>query len=126
MFSHIMLGANDLEASKDFYDAALGTLGVKPGSFSHGRYFYRGPGGVFAITKPLDGEKATHANGGTIGFSAKSVEDVDAFHAIGIAHGGTACEGGPGYREGAAGTIYIAWLRDPAGNKICALYRPSK
>ena len=126
MFSHIMLGANDLEASKDFYDAALGTLGVKPGSFSHGRYFYRGPGGVFAITKPLDGEKATHANGGTIGFSAKSVEDVDAFHAIGIAHGGTACEGDPGYREGAAGTIYIAWLRDPAGNKICALYRPSK
>lgn len=126
MFSHIMLGANDLEASKDFYDAALGTLGVKPGSFSHGRYFYRGPGGVFAITKPLDGEKATHANGGTIGFSAKSIDDVDAFHAIGIAHGGTACEGDPGYREGAAGTIYIAWLRDPAGNKICALYRPSK
>ncbi len=126
MFSHIMLGANDLEASKDFYDAALGTLGVKPGSFSHGRYFYRGPGGVFAITKPLDGEKATHANGGTIGFSAKSIEDVDAFHAIGIAHGGTACEGDPGYRDGAAGTIYIAWLRDPAGNKICALYRPSK
>jgi catechol 2,3-dioxygenase-like lactoylglutathione lyase family enzyme len=126
MFSHIMLGANDLEASKDFYDAALGTLGVKPGSFSHGRYFYRGAGGVFAITKPLDGEKATHANGGTIGFSAKSVEDVDAFHAIGIAHGGTACEGEPGYREGVAGTIYIAWLRDPAGNKICALYRPSK
>ena len=126
MFSHIMLGANDLEASKDFYDAALGTLGVKPGSFSHGRYFYRGPGGVFAITKPLDGEKATHANGGTIGFSAKSIDDVDAFHAIGIAHGGTACEGDPGYREGAAGTIYIARLRDPAGHKICALYRPSK
>jgi len=126
MFSHIMLGANDLEVSREFYDAALGALCVKPGSLSHNKYFYRGPGGVFAITKPIDGNQATHANGGTIGFSAKSIADVDAFHAIGIAHGGTSCEGDPGYREGAAGTIYIAWLRDPAGNKICALHRPPK
>jgi catechol 2,3-dioxygenase-like lactoylglutathione lyase family enzyme len=85
MFSHIMLGANDLEVSRDFYDAALGALGVKPGSLSHGKYFYRGPGGVFAITKPIDGQDATHANGGTIGFAAKSLADVDAFHAIGVA-----------------------------------------
>ena len=126
MFSHIMLGANDLEISKFFYDAALGTLGIKPGSFSHEKYFYRGPAGVFAITKPIDAREATHANGGTIGFSAKSIEMVDAFHAAGIAHGGILCEGDPGYRERAAGTIYIAWLRDPAGNKICALYGPSK
>jgi len=126
MFSHIMLGANDLEASRDFYDAALGTLGVKPGSFSHGRYFYRGAGGVFAITKPIDGKEATHANGGTIGFVAKSKDDVDALHAIGVAHGGHSCEGDPGYRDGVAGTIYIAWLRDPAGNKICAMHRPAK
>lgn len=126
MFSHIMLGANDLETSKLFYDAALGALGIKPGSFSHEKYFYRGPAGVFAITKPIDGNEATPANGGTIGFSGKSIEQIDAFHAAGIAHGGSACEGDPGYREGAAGTIYIAWLRDPAGNKICALHRPAK
>jgi len=121
-----MLGANDLDASRDFYDAALGALGIKAGTFSHGRYFYRGPGGVFAITKPLDGNAATHANGGTIGFAAKSKDDVDAFHAIGVAHGGQSCEGDPGYRDGAAGTVYIAWLRDPAGNKICAMHRPTK
>ena len=126
MFSHIMLGANDLEVSRDFYDAVLGALGVKPGNLSHNRYFYRSPGGVFAITKPLDGNAATCANGGTIGFSAKSIADVDAFHANGIAHGGSLCEGEPGYREGVAGTVYIAWLRDPAGNKICALHRPAK
>ena len=126
MFSHIMLGADDLEASKGFYDATLATLGIRPGVFSHGRYYYRSPTGVFAITKPLDGKEACPANGGTIGFSAKSIEDVNAFHATGLAHGGFECEGEPGYREGAAGTIYIAWLRDPVGNKICALHRPVK
>jgi catechol 2,3-dioxygenase-like lactoylglutathione lyase family enzyme len=121
-----MLGANDLEASKGFYDATLATLGIRPGVLSHGRYYYRSPTGVFAITKPLDGKEASPANGGTIGFSAKSIEDVNAFHATGLAHGGFECEGDPGYREGAAGTIYIAWLRDPVGNKICALHRPAK
>ena len=126
MFSHIMLGANDLEASKGFYDATLAILGIRPGVLSHGRYYYRSPTGVFAITKPLDGKEASPANGGTIGFSAKSVEDVNTFHATGLAHGGFECEGVPGYRDGAAGTIYIAWLRDPAGNKICALHRPPK
>ena len=126
MFSHVMLGADDLEASKGFYDATLATLGIRPGVLSHGRYYYRSPTGVFAITKPLDGKEACPANGGTIGFSAKSNEDVNAFHATGLAHGGFECEGVPGYREGAAGTIYIAWLRDPVGNKICALHRPAK
>ena len=124
MFSHIMLGANDLEVSKNFYNAALGALGIKAGSFSHDRYFYRGPAGVFVITKPLNGKEATHANGGTIGFSAKSIDDVNAFYTSGVAHGGSSCEGEPGYREGVAGTIYIAWLRDPVGNKICAMHRP--
>ncbi len=126
MFSQIMLGAKNLETSIEFYDAALGALGIQSESFSHNKYFYRSPGGVFVITKPIDGNEATHANGGTISFSAKSMSDVDALHAIGVAHGGTSCEGDPGYREGVAGTIYIAWLRDPAGNKICAMHRLSK
>ena len=82
--------------------------------------------GVFVITKPIDGNEATYANGATIGFSAKSIADVDAFYASGITHGGNSCEGEPGYREGAAGTVYIFWLRDPVGNKICAMYRPPK
>jgi len=126
MFSHIMLGANDLEVSKGFYDATLATLGIRAGVFSHDKYFYRSPAGVLAITKPIDGKEASPANGGTIGFSAKSIEDVNAFHSTGLAHGGFECEGDPGYREGAAGTIYIAWLRDPVGNKICAMHRPAK
>jgi catechol 2,3-dioxygenase-like lactoylglutathione lyase family enzyme len=126
MFSHIILGANDLELSKGFYDATLATLGIWAGVFSHDKYFYRSPTGVLAITKPIDGKEACPANGGTIGFTAKSVEDVNAFHAAGLAHGGFECDGETGYSERAAGTIYIAWLRDPVGNKICAMHRPTK
>jgi catechol 2,3-dioxygenase-like lactoylglutathione lyase family enzyme len=127
MFSHVMVGANDLEASRKFYDAILGALGIAPGVMNRDtRYFYRTPTGAFAFTLPVDDKPATHANGGTIGFAAQTVEQVDAFHAAGIANGGTTCEDPPGYREGPAGKLYLAYLRDPAGNKICSLYRPSK
>lgn len=126
MFSHIMLGANDLDASRIFYDAVLNTLGIKPGTLNAERYFYRSATGVFAITKPLDGGLATSANGGTIGFVAKSVDEVDAFYNVGLLNGGSACEGTPGFRQGVAGTVYITWLRDPAGNKICAMFREKK
>jgi len=123
MFSHVMLGANDLEASRKFYDALLATLGIGPGMANNQRYFYRSPTGTFAITTPLNGQAATHGNGGTFGFLAQSVEQVNAFHAAGVANGGTTCEDPPGYREGPAGKLYLAYLRDPTGNKICALYR---
>lgn len=124
MFSHIMVGANDLEASKKFYDATLGALGV-PAGFSDpkGRVFYMTPTGVFAITAPIDGAPATHGNGATIGFAAKSPAEADAWHAAGVANGGTTCEDPPGVREGAQGKLYLAYLRDPAGNKLCALHR---
>jgi catechol 2,3-dioxygenase-like lactoylglutathione lyase family enzyme len=126
MFSHVMLGANDLEASRKFYDALLVTLGIGPGMANNQRYFYRSPTGTFAITTPLNGQAATHGNGGTFGFLAQSVEQVNAFHAAGLANGGTTCEDPPGYREGPAGKLYLAYLRDPTGNKICALYRVPK
>ena len=127
MFSHVMVGANDLEASKKFYDAVLGTLGIEPGVMNNGiRYFYRSPKGSFSITKPIDGQPATHANGGTIGFLAETQEQVQAFHAAGIGNGGTTCEDPPGPRQGPFGEIHLAYLRDPAGNKICVLYRPAK
>jgi catechol 2,3-dioxygenase-like lactoylglutathione lyase family enzyme len=126
MFSHVMLGANDLEASRKFYDALLATLGIGPGMANNHRYFYRSPTGTFAITTPLNGQAATHGNGGTFGFLAQSVEQVEAFHAAGVANGGTTCEDPPGYREGPAGKLYLAYLRDPTGNKICALYRVPK
>jgi catechol 2,3-dioxygenase-like lactoylglutathione lyase family enzyme len=127
MFSHVMVGAIDLEASRKFYDAALGALGIKPGVLNRDtRYFYRSPSGVFAVTLPLDSKSATPANGGTIGFAAQSVEQVDTFHAAGVANGGVSCEDPPGYREGPAGKMYLAYLRDPVGNKICAMFREPK
>jgi catechol 2,3-dioxygenase-like lactoylglutathione lyase family enzyme len=125
MFSHVMLGVKDLEVSKKFYDALLSTLGLGPGVANKSRYFYRSPNGTFAITTPIDGEPASHGNGSTIGFTVQSAEQGDAFHAAGVANGGTTCEDPPGLREGPAGQLYLAYLRDPDGNKLCALHRPA-
>ena len=124
MFSHVMIGANDIEESKVFYDAVLGALGHKPGVIDDkGRCFYFTKTGVFAITRPIDGQAACHANGGTIGFAASSPEAADAWHQAGLENGGTECEDPPGIREGTIGKLYLAYLRDPAGNKVCALHR---
>jgi len=126
MFSHVMLGVSDLEVSRKFYDALLGTLGIAPGAANKSRYFYRSPTGTFAITVPINSEPATHGNGSTIGFTVASPEQGDAFHAAALANGGTTCEDPPGIREYPTGRIYLAYLRDPDGNKICALHRPAK
>ncbi len=124
MFSHIVLGANDIEASKAFYDATLAALGIAPGNFDpKGRIFYRSQTGMLGITKPINGEPATGANGGTVGFAASSPEMVDAWHAAGIAAGGTSCEDPPGVRSMGELKLYLAYLRDPAGNKLCAMHR---
>ena len=124
MFSHIMLGATDLAASKKFYDAALGALGIGPGhQDDKGRGFYMTDTGIFAISTPINGEPACGANGGTIGFNVASPEQGDAWHAAGVANGGTTCEDPPGIRESEMGKMYLAYLRDPSGNKICALKR---
>ncbi|WP_053842867.1 VOC family protein [Paracidovorax avenae] len=126
MFSHVIVGVTDLEKSKRFYDALLGTIGVPPGMANKNRYFYRSAGGLFGITLPINGEPATHGNGSTTGFAMQSPEQADAFHAAGVANGGTTCEDPPGYREGPVGPLYLAYLRDPDGNKLCAMYRPPK
>lgn len=124
MFSHVMLGADDVEASKRFYDAALGALGVRPGRTDEkGRAFWNTATGVFMISQPINGAPATCANGSTIGFAAETADQVDAWHAAGLEAGGTAIEDPPGVREGKLGKLYLAYLRDPAGNKVCALYR---
>ena len=124
MFSHIMIGANDIEASKKFYDAVLGAMGHSPGVIDEkGRCFYVTKSGIFALSKPIDGDPACHGNGSTIGFSARTPEIADAWHAAGLANGGTTCEDPPGVREGGGfGDMYLAYLRDPSGNKICALH----
>ncbi len=126
MFSHIMVGANDVQESKIFYDAILGALGYQPGTIDDkGRCFYVTDSGIFAISKPIDGKPACAGNGSTIGFQVKSQAAADAWHAAGIANGGTTCEDPPGVREGSVGKLYLAYLRDPSGNKICALQRMS-
>jgi catechol 2,3-dioxygenase-like lactoylglutathione lyase family enzyme len=123
MFSHIMVGTNDLDRAKSFYDAVLGALGVPEGRVDRHRVFYRTPTGVFAVSLPIDGEPATHANGATIGFTCASPEQADAWHAAGLANGGVSIEEPPGVREGTFGNLYLAYLRDPDGNKICGLHR---
>ncbi|MBY0243500.1 MAG: VOC family protein [Burkholderiaceae bacterium] len=129
MFSHIMVGSKDIERSKRFYDALLGLLGAGEGfrnqapSGQH-RLFYRHDGSSFGVTEPINGAEATCANGGTIGFKCTSAEQVQQFHDIAIAHGGTTCEDPPGLREGNLGAMYLAYVRDPDGNKLCAVYRP--
>lgn len=126
MFSHVMLGVSDLARSQHFYDALLGQLGHAPGVANKNRFFYRSPAGTFAISTPINGEPATVGNGATTGFVAHSEEQVKAAHAAGIAAGGTAAEDPPGLRGEGAGALYLAYLRDPDGNKICLLYRPAK
>ncbi len=124
MFSHIMVGANDVEKSKTFYDAILATMGHEPGVMDDkGRVFYFTKTGVFSISKPIDGEPACNGNGSTIGFAAANTDEADAWHAAGIENGGITCEDPPGVREGATGKLYLAYLKDPSGNKICALHR---
>ena len=123
MFSHIMVGTNDLDKAKAFYDNLLGTLGVKPARVDGHRIFYFTPSGVFSVSKPINGQPATPANGGTIGFTSSSPEQVEAWHAAGVAAGGTSCEEPPGIRDGVAGKMYLAYLRDLDGNKLCALHR---
>lgn len=113
MFSHVMLGADDIDAAKTFYDAALGALGLRPGMRDpNGRVMYIHEGGIFIVTKPINGEPATCANGATLGFAAATPEAADAFHAAGLAHGGTAIEDPPGVREGAGMKLYLSYLRD--------------
>lgn len=126
MFSHVMIGTNNLDRAKAFYDAVLGTLGVAPGAVDRHRVFWRTPTGVFSVSLPIDGKPATVANGGTIGFACQSPEQAQAWHAAGVANGGSTCEDPPGVREGAAGKLYLAYLRDPDGNKICGLHRMPK
>ena len=128
MFSHVMVGSNDIERSKTFYDAVLGTLGASEpfrntAASGHTRLFYRHDGSTFCVSEPINDQAATFANGGTIGFSCSSLEQVQEFHEIAVAHGGSSCEAPPGVREGGMGAMHLAYVRDPDGNKLCAIYR---
>ena len=108
MFSHVMVGVSDLEQSRKFYDALFATMGINPGVANKNRYFFRSPQGTFGISTPINGEPATIGNGSTIGFAMQSPEQADAFHAAGVANGGTTCEDPPGWRESPGGKLYLA------------------
>lgn len=124
MFSHIMIGSDDIARSKTFYDALFAAIGGKPGEQDQkGRLIYSHGGGRFLVTKPIDGQPATAGNGSTIGFAMDGPEQAQAWHKAGVEHGGTAIEDAPGVREAPSGKIYLAYLRDPDGNKLCALHR---
>ena len=124
MFSHMMVGSNDIDRSKKFYDALFGAIGGREGIVDpKGRLMYLHNGGIFMVSTPIDGQPACHANGGTVGFAMATPEEADAWHAAGVANGGTAIEEDPGIREGSGLKLYLAYLRDPDGNKLCALHR---
>ena len=128
MFSHVLVGSNDLERSKHFYDAVLGVLGAgepirnEAGS-GHVRLIYRHEGSSFGVGQPIDDEAATAGNGGTIAFKCRTAEQVRDFHDVAVANGGASIEDAPGPRDTNMGPVDLAYVRDPDGNKLCAVYR---
>lgn len=131
MFNHVMVGTSDIERSKRFYDAVLATLGASEpmqhtADSGHKRLFYAHNGSMFCVSEPINNEPVTFANGGTIGFKCDSPEQVQKFHDVAVANGGTSIEQPPGPREGSMGTLYLSYVRDPDGNKLCGIHRPAK
>ena len=129
MFSHVMLGTNDIERSKRFYDAVLAVLGAgaafeNTNKTGQRRLFYRHDGSSFGVSEPIDCQPATVGNGSTVGFKCNSPEQVREFHDVAVANGGTSIEEPPGPRSGPTGVLHLAYVRDPDGNKLCALHRP--
>ena len=124
MFSHIVIGSNDIAAARIFYDAVLATVGVSEGDFNEEtqRIYYRTSDGTLIVAKPLDGNPATVANGGTLGFTCKTPEQANAFHDAAVANGGVSIEDPPGWRNLGELKLYLAYVRDPSGHKLCATH----
>ncbi|MEN3749292.1 VOC family protein [Sphingomonas sp. HF-S3] len=128
MLNHVMVGATDIERAKRFYDAVLGVLGAgeplrNVAGSGHVRLFYRHDGSTFCVSEPIDDAPATFGNGSTIGFKCSSLDQVREFHDVAVAHGGTSIEDAPGPRDSVMGRINLAYVRDPDGNKLCAIHR---
>jgi len=126
MLNHIMIGSNDIERSKNFYNAVLGVLGagepmVHVNDTGHTRLFYMHNGSTFSVSEPINDEPATAANGATIGFRCDSLEQIKELHDVAIANGGTSIEDPPGPREGSMGTMNLCYFRDPDGHKVCGI-----
>lgn len=129
MLNHVVVGTNDIERSRRFYDAVLGVLGAGApiqhrAASGHLRLFYRHDGSTFCVSQPINDAPATPANGSTVGFRCGSAEQVHRFHDVAVAAGGVSIEQPPGLRESDLGALHLAYVRDPDGNKLCAVYRP--
>jgi catechol 2,3-dioxygenase-like lactoylglutathione lyase family enzyme len=128
MFSHIMIGTDDIESSKKFYDSVLAVIGINnpirnTNETGQKRLFYAHNGSVFCITEPINGKPASFANGSTIGFVCESPQQVKKFHAVAIANGATSIEAPPGLRDNSTGKKHLCYFRDLDGHKICGMYR---
>lgn len=129
MFNHVMVGATDIDRAKTFYDAVLGVLGANPPAMDRNglgrrRLFYIHAGGIFCVSEPLDGKAASGANGGTIGFKCESPRQVACFFEAALANGGKQVEDPPGRRDNIfGGPMHLAYVLDPDGNKLCAVFR---
>ena len=129
MFSHIMIGSNDIERARSFYTNVLAVLGAgepmeNVNATGQMRIFYIHNGSILGITQPIDGEPAGTANGATIGFTCDSPEQIVELHDVAVANGGTSIEDPPGPRESSMGTVHLCYFLDPDGHKICGMYRP--
>ncbi|WP_244968487.1 VOC family protein [Rosenbergiella australiborealis] len=121
MFSHVVVGALDVDVAKQFYDAIFQQMPVDEQGYDvQNRPFYRQGKQRFIVTLPINGQPATHANGGTIGFELTSCEAVYAWHKAGVENGGQSAESPPHIRPDGK---CVAYLRDPSGNKLCAFYQ---
>ena len=122
MLLYVTVGTNDLARAVGFYDAVMPCLGLERRFLNEVEAGYGEPAPArirFWVTRPFDGRPATVGNGAMPAFVAPSRAAVDAFHAAGLAAGGTD-EGAPGLRPYGAG-FYACYLRDPDGNKLSAV-----
>ncbi|QQN73123.1 VOC family protein [Croceicoccus sp. YJ47] len=129
MLNHVMIGTNDIDKAKAFYEKILAVVGCKGGmdntaNSGHRRVFFAHGGSMLAITQPINDEPATTANGMTIGIACDSPEQVKELHDVAVANGATSIENPPGKREASMGTMYLSYFRDLDGHKICGLHRP--
>lgn len=128
MFSHVMLGANELPRMVRFYDAVLEPLGLErasePADENPAGVIWQRPGRrwpQFAVHAPFDGNPASVGNGVQVSFAAPSPETVDILWRLALDNGGTD-EGAPGLRPHYAADFYAAYCRDPEGNKLCFVH----
>ena len=122
MLGYVIFGSNDLEKAKAFYDPIFDKMGFRL-RFADEQVYSWGDkddddAPRFFICTPFDDRAASVGNGTMVAFKIERASLVDELYNIGMSHGGTS-EGGPGFRPEQYGDkFYVAYLRDPDGNKL--------